>query len=155
MVSDGSGDARFEDSFKPMRILAYDTGDLAVLSALLQDMIVKPTEMAWEKPTRRFAMIGNRFRWEKQAFKERVRTATHFEGVADVRSKGFNPKADAPLALLSVSFVEGVTAPAGEVRIAFSGGGEVAITVEALEAALTDLSQPWSAGATPQHFTGV
>ncbi|MEL6978052.1 MAG: DUF2948 family protein [Pseudomonadota bacterium] len=145
-------DAAFEDGFQPMRLAARDGDDLKVLSALLQDAVVTSDEMAYLRPQRRFAMVLNRFRWEEPQAQERVRAGVHFDGVLSAKVKGFRPGAEKqPLNLLAIEFTPGEIAPAGEVRIVFSGGAEAALSVEALEAAMADMTKPWRAAARPIH----
>lgn len=146
------GDARFEDSFKPMRLAARDADDLAVLSALLQDAVTVVGDVAWLPEERRFVMVANRFRWEEPTADERVRVGAHFEDVLAAAFKGFDlGEKTQPIAILSIAFEPAAEPPGGRVRIACAGEAEILLTVEALEAALRDLSKPWPAKARPEH----
>lgn len=170
-------DARFEDGFTPMRLKARDADDLAVMSALLQDAVIADDDIGYDRPQARFAFLANRFRWEAPAAQERVRVACHFEHVRGVKRRGDSADG-APLNILAVGFEPaamvgdsaqaateaaeeagadaqiGAEATGGVVILACSGGVEIALEIEALEAYLTDQSQPWRAQATPEHFTG-
>ena len=52
---------------KPLKLRAYDREDFAVVSAVLQDALVPVIDMAWLAEERRFALVANRFRWERRA----------------------------------------------------------------------------------------
>lgn len=147
-----TGDARYEDAFQPARLLARSAEDLQVISALLQDAALAPKDVAWDRGARRFALMANRFRWERPELKERVRAVLHFEDVVAVRARGVAPDGSGdPIAILAVIF-EPSEAPAGRIRLACAGDAEWLIDVEALGAVMTDMSKPWPAGATPKHF---
>lgn len=149
----GGGDAAFEDGFRPTRLLAQDTDDLQVFSSLLQDAVIASTDMAYLPAQKRFALVANRFRWEAADAQERVRTGAHFDGVLAVKRRGFDPseQTPTPLNLLAVAFEAGEAPPGGVIRIMFSGGADIALTVDAVEGALADMGKPWPATGRPEH----
>jgi hypothetical protein len=154
-----SGDARFEDGGdRPLRLRAFDAEDLAVVSTLVQDAVFAATGMRWDRKTRRFAVLLNRFRWEdgeRAAGFERVQAMLVIEDAMAVRSQGIDPKAgDVVLSLLSVAFEAGADGT-GTVMLTLSGDGAVAVEVEALEVVLRDVTRPWVAksGKAPAHKT--
>src|SRR4029450_10962026 len=51
----------------PLKIIARDAEDLAVVSACLQDALIPLNEMRYLPQERRFIMVANRFRWERAA----------------------------------------------------------------------------------------
>ncbi len=57
---------------------------------------------------------------------------------------------EAVVELLAVSFEPGEP-PGGVVRLAFAGGGDLALSVECVDAALADISSPWPTASTPEH----
>ncbi|MGH6957832.1 MAG: DUF2948 family protein [Caulobacteraceae bacterium] len=137
----------------PLRLLAEDGDDLAVISAALQDAVAKVGDLEWDARARRFTVALNRYCWETPAglLGARVRTGLQFGSVLAVRSR--NLRRDPPEAvveLLAVSFEAG-EAPGGEIRLAFAGGGDVVLTVECVDAALADVSAPWPTPSTPAH----
>ena len=96
----------------------------------------------------------NRFRWENgRQQPERVQSVLAFEDVMAVQSQGID-KADSDLvcSLLSISFVPTVDG-AGRVELMLAGDGAIALNVEALEAVLRDVTQPYAApsGKAPTH----
>lgn len=137
-----------------LKLLARDAEDLEVISAHVQDAIVRVGDMGYVPADRRFAFLMNRFAWESNGGGrkgERRRTAMHFDYVLDAKVKGVNLAAeDGALELLSITF-EPAEAPAGTIELAFAGGGTVRLTVECIEARLRDLGAAWGARARPVH----
>lgn len=147
-------DARFEDAVEPVRLLARDVDDLAVLSALLQDAALLIGDIAWLPTERRFVFVANRYRWEDPDAVERVRCGVRVEGVLGVKARGVDPGAKSrPVALLSLVFTPSGAPedPGGALRLTLSGGAEFEIEIEAVEAAVKDLTRPWKARRRPHH----
>lgn len=154
-------DARFEDGEdRPLHLLAEDADDLKVIAALVQDSVFPITEMSWDRRTRRFALMLNRFRWEdaeaaRRAGRgvERVRAVLVVQDVLKARTQGIDRRdRDTILSLLSVDFQPGAEG-AGTVVLTLAGDGAIALQVEALDVALTDVSRPYLApsGKVPSH----
>ena len=154
-AEDAPQDASFSDSFKPLRLAARDPEDLKILSALLQDAVVRIGDMAYLPDQNRFAMVLNRYRWEEKSIAERVRAGAHFDGVLSARIKGFNPSVkEQPLSILEVRFepsADDAEGLAGKVRVVFAGEAEVALEVEAIDAAMSDIGRPCRAVGKPIH----
>ena len=159
-----SGDARFEDGAEqPLRLRAFDTDDLAVISGLVQDAVFPASEVRWEQGARRFGLLLNRFRWEDapraeaqgRAY-ERVQSVLAFEDVLAVQSRGVTPgDTETILSLLAVRFEPGADG-SGDVLLTLAGDGDIRLQVEALEAVLRDVTRPYAApsGARPRHPDG-
>jgi hypothetical protein len=154
-------DATFEEgSEEPLRLLAVDADDLAVISSLVQDAVLPATEMSWLPSKNRFAMLLNRFRWEDRDRAsaqhrefERVQTMLVADTVTKAAFSGIHPRdEDEVLSLLSVEFAE-TDAPSGVLTLNFAGDGAIALTIECLEVTLKDVSRPYIApsGAAPHH----
>ena len=135
-----------------LRLLALDADDLAVISAALQDAVTHIGDIRWEKGERRLTIAFNRLRWEAEAGpRERVRAAIQLGCVLSVKARNLRPEPkDAVLQLLAITFDED-EAPAGAVRFAFADGGDLVAEVECVDAALVDLSAPWSTAHKPEH----
>lgn len=138
-----------------LRLLAIDTEDLEVISAYVQDAVVRVEDMGFARSDRRFALLMNRYAWEEGRERsrkgQRKRTAIHFDYVASAEASGIDLKArEGVLELLSIGFTPG-DAPAGEVTLSFAGGGTVRLKVECLEARMRDLGAAWAAKAAPSH----
>jgi hypothetical protein len=146
-------DARFEDGGeRPLRLRALDQGDLAVISALVQDAVFPVTEMRLDQRRRRFALLVNRFRWEDaspaerrgRAF-ERVQAVLAIEDVRHVATQGIDRRdRDTILSLLAVAFEPGEDGT-GRVVLTLAGDGAIAVDVEALEVTLQDVTRPYIA----------
>ena len=114
-----------------LKLLALDEDDLKVMSAHVQDAVMKVGDLQFLPAAKRFVLPMNRFAWE-------VKTGIRRDEPDDV------------LSLLAVSFVP-INAPAGLVELIFSGGGTVVLDVECIEARLADVGGAWQAAARPVH----
>ncbi len=147
-----------------LRLKALSAEDLAVISAMVQDAVLKVADMGYDARRHCFALVMNRFRWEKLAPRgaagaadaggelERVRTGLHFEGVLAARCRGV-PREDgeAVLELLAISWEPAEDGVGGRIRLEFAGGASVQLDAECLEAYLCDLTAPWPARRMPVH----
>lgn len=139
-----------------LKLAAFDADDLAVVSAAMQDAIVKTGEMTYLAGEKRFAMVSNRFAWEVNAARskppyERRRTGLQITRTLKAELAGIDLKRpDDVLELLSIAF-EATDEPAGIVTLAFSGGATVRLHVECLELAMTDLGGAWTTDSLPEH----
>ena len=137
----------------PLRLVALDDEDLAVLSANMQDATILVSEMSYMPAQKRFALAGKRFDWAKAATGgcERCATGLHFERVLGVSRIGFVPdERERELNLLAIGF-KAVDAPTGHVTLVFSGGAAVRLEVECIEAQMRDLGPRWSCDTQPAH----
>ncbi len=135
-------------AFEPLRLLAEDAEDLAIISAALQDSLLRPIDIVWERPARRVTVELSRFCWECGG--TRVRAAMQFGDVLTVKSRGLPRLPDAALELLAIDFEE-VEAPGGRITLMFAGGGDLRIEVECLDAVVVDLSDRWPVRMAPAH----
>lgn len=144
-----------------LKLIALDAEDLAVLSAHLQDAVLKVGDMAYLPRERRFAAVVNRFDWlailssgKSKRLPQRRRSALRFERVTAARLLGIDTAAkDRVLALLAVRY-EAAVAPAGAVTLQFAGGAAIRLEVECIEAELRDLGAAWATRSTPDHGDG-
>lgn len=137
----------------PLRLIALDAEDLAILSAHLQDALVTVGDMTYLPRSKRFAAVAARFDWvaETEGKKERCEAGFHFERVLKVTRTGLDQsKPEQRLMLLSVTFAE-TDPPAGQVTLTFSGGAGIRLDVECLEAQVQDLGKRWTCKACPSH----
>ncbi|UWQ13581.1 DUF2948 family protein [Aliiroseovarius sp. M344] len=160
-MTDNQQDAKFEDGGEaPLRLLAMDADDLGVISALVQDAVFPASEMAWDAPHRRFALLLNRFRWEdapaaKRRARpvERVQSVLSVTDVLKVQSQGVERgDKDMILSLLSMSFTAGEDGM-GRLELVLAGDGVIALDVETLDVTLQDVTRPYVAPSrhTPKH----
>jgi DUF2948 family protein len=146
-----------------LKLVALDRDDIEVVSAHVQDALVRVADIFWQPREHRFVMAVNRFDWmtagdakgdSSKADYRRRRTALRFERVLSCKSRNLDQSnKDTRLNLLAVEFVER-NAPAGVVTMTFSGGGVIRLEVECLEAELADLGEIFTADACPNHFAG-
>ena len=136
----------------PLRLLAEDAEDLAVISAAMQDAVAKVGEITYEAKARRLTIGFNRYRWETGGNEgERVRSGLQLGGVLNVQTRKIQRGArDAVLDVLAVTFEPG-EAPGGTVTISCAGGGDLRAVVECIDAILADVSEPWPTPRTPKH----
>jgi DUF2948 family protein len=146
-----------------LKLVALDGDDIAVVSAHLQDALVRVGDILWQPHDHRFVMALNRFDWiaaadaraapgQKPDYR-RCRTALRFDRVLSCKCRGIDQSdKQARLNLLAVEFAEG-DAPAGVITMTFSGRGVIRLEVECLEAELADLGEIFVAETCPNHFT--
>ncbi len=146
-----------EGGYKPLRLLAQEAEDLEVISAALQDGIAHIGDIRYEPKARRLTMLFNRFRWEVEegAPGERVYAALQLGDVGRVQHRGLVSEDKGALVYcLAMSFEPGEP-PGGAIMLLFSGGHEMRIEVECIDAVLADVSDPWEAARAPDHAPDV
>lgn len=154
-----------------LKLIALDVDDLRVISAHLQDAVVRVGDMAYLPKQKRFAAVANRFDWDRALSPppdgatpkkpsrgdtglERRRTGLRFERVLAAKVSGFDLRdRRSALALLAITFVPAADpdAPGGDVTLTFSGGAAIRLTVECLELEMTDLGASWATKLAPVH----
>jgi hypothetical protein len=139
----------------PMKLVALDRDDIEVVSAHVQDSVVKVADILWRPAENRFLLALNRFDWESANCAEgcyrRRRSALRFDRVLTCKCRDVSPKEkDAVLNLLAVEFTE-TTSPSGVITLFFSGGGAIRLEVECLECELADLGPSWTTVTCPAH----
>jgi Protein of unknown function (DUF2948) len=140
----------------PLKLVALDAQDLNVISAHVQDAVMKVGDLEFLPRNKRFVIPMNRFAWETvsgflRKHGERRQSVLHFDRVLSVKTTGINREAPAEvLSLLAVRFLE-TAAPAGIVELAFSGDITIRLDVECIEACLADLGSAWEASSLPVH----
>ena len=142
-----------------LKLLALDEDDLQVMSAHLQDAVLRIGDIAYVPSEKRFAMVANRFDWEsasdgtsrkKKGFQRR-RSAMRFDRVLGAQLQGIDLKAkNAVLELLAIQFEE-TDKPEGHVTLVFAGGGAIRLHVECIEAEMRDMGPVWETKLKPEH----
>jgi hypothetical protein len=139
-----------------LKFLVVDADDLAVVSAHLQDAVLKVSDVLWRPQEKRLVLALNRFDWESAQrdhpeFRRR-RSALRFERVLSCKCRHVDPAGkDAVLNLLAVEFTPS-EAPSGVVTMTFSGDAALRLEVECLEAELVDLGPTWTTASCPMHL---
>jgi hypothetical protein len=139
-----------------LKLIALDAADLEVVSAHVQDAVLKAGDLQYLPGAKSFVVPMNRFVWEAaggtfRQHNERRNAVLHFDRVTAVKSAGI-PR-DKPAEILSLLAVEFTPAgePAGAIELVFSGGGIIRLDVECIEARLSDLGGAWQASSRPVH----
>ncbi len=137
-----------------LKLIALDSEDLAVISAHVQDALVRRVDIAYLAGKKRFALGAWRYDWTANATagrKERVGAAVRFDRVLKVTQTGLaGLKPEATLNLLAIRFEEN-DPPTGIVTLTFSGGAAIRLEVECLEAELRDLGPRQEVAVCPGH----
>jgi hypothetical protein len=152
----------------PVKIVARDAADLAVVSACLQDALIPLNEMRYLPQERRFVMVANRFRWERAVGAaqqpapakdasfdsdeedfgalQRTNAGICIDHVLSVRSRNIDrSRPDDFLSLLSVRL------DGNKLNFLFAGGGVIQVEVEILALYLSDLGKAWPTQWRPDH----
>jgi len=144
-----------------LKLHALDAEDLAVISAHLQDSIMRVQEMTYLPQQQRFAAVLNRFDWleaergsGKRRRYQRRQAALRFDRVLEAKIQNIDTRRnDGIFELLTIQFQE-TDPPGGEVLLIFAGDAAIRLTVECIEAELRDLSAAWRARSKPEHGAG-
>jgi hypothetical protein len=137
-----------------LHLTAFDEGDLAAVSAQMQDAVLKFGDISWNPARKTFAFVANRFAWDALPDRQRRRAGLRFNYVTAARRHlPATAGADLVLALLAITFEpkDGNEKLSGTVRIIFSGGHSIALDVEVIDVQLDDLGAAWAASSEPSH----
>ena len=130
-----------------LKLIALDEEDLAVVSSLLQDAVVRVADMTYVPAQKAAQEKGGK---DGKDYR-RQRTALRFDRVFGAQLKNVKPSfGDRILSLLAVSFEPG-DPPGGRVTLTFSGDASIQLEVECIEAELKDLGLVWRTRSRPEH----
>jgi len=148
---------------QPIRLVAKDTEDLAVVAACLQDALVPLAEMRFLQPEKRFVMLVNRFRWEQPdaskpegkgdanyadaSGSQRIHSGLCIDGVTAVRSRGLDREKSAKFLSLMTLGLDGPNT----LNLVFSGGGVIQLEIERPSVFLQDFGEGWPTQWRPDH----
>jgi Protein of unknown function (DUF2948) len=138
-----------------LHLTALDAEDLPAISAQLQDAVVRFGDMAYAPSRRQFAFVSNRFAWDALPEKQRRRAGLRINYVTSAKRTGpAKPARDTILSLLAITFAPTAKDdPAGILKLDFSSGHRIALSVECVDIQLDDLGGTWSAKSEPHHET--
>jgi hypothetical protein len=127
----------------PLKLIALDADDLAVISAHVQDARVQASDIVWRQSEKRLVVGLNRLDWEQTlaggTCSRRLIAALRFDRVLACKSRNIDlddPEAD--LELLGIEFYASEP-PGGSALLMFGHGAALRLDVECLECELTDL----------------
>jgi hypothetical protein len=149
---------------QPIRVMAKDAEDLAVVASCLQDALVPLSEMRFLKGENRFVMLVNRFRWEQgdtlkgtgggdasfadaAAGNQRINSGLCVDGVTAVRSRGIDREKPAKFLSLMTLALDG----RNTLNLVFSGGGVIQLEIESPSVFLQDFGEAWPTQWRPDH----
>lgn len=141
---------------RALRLIAEDSADLEILSSAVQDAVLKAENLKYDRKRRRFTLEINRFQWEgsetKRGPQGRVRSLLAIDGVLSVKTRAITKvDPDMVLSILSLQYEAASEPPGGKISILFSGDGELALEVEAIDATLLDSAYEWTTRQRPDH----
>ncbi|MGQ0686767.1 DUF2948 family protein [Bradyrhizobium sp.] len=127
----------------PLKLIALDADDLAVISAHVQEARIQTSDIIWRQDQKRLVIGLNRLDWEEALAGEpsprRLISALRFDRVLACKCRNIDPQArETLLELVGIEFCPG-EAPGGCALLMFSHGGALRLDVECLECELTDL----------------
>jgi hypothetical protein len=135
-----------------LHLTAFDVEDLAVISAQMQDAVIRFGDIKYLIRQRQFALVANRFAWDASPSRERRRSGLQVTDVTGVKRQGpEQPAADTILSLLAITFSPDTSDLGGTLTFAFSGGHAIALNVDCIDIHLDDLGPAWSTEREPAH----
>ena len=141
---------------KPLKLRAGDIEDLTVLAACLQDAILPLSDIAYLPAERRFALVANRFRWEradKNRGFERINCGISFQHVRAAKMKRIDRR-DRGLLLdlltLSAEEIEGGYA----VSLICADDRVIRLELDRIEVTAEDYGLAWPTESKPAHAEG-
>ena len=146
----------FKVKTQNLKLIAKTEEDIRVISAHLQDSIVKTSDIASLKRNKIFLIQLNRFMWEdveKGVFRKnkRIRTVLKFENILEVTAKNIDQKkGDRFLDFLAIE-TEKMPDKNYEMKLIFAGDIVIKLVTEAIDVTLDDQGSPWESKNKPKH----
>ncbi len=133
-----------------LKLLAESPDDLMIVSATLQDAIIKVGSIHFHKAAQRLELLASRYCHEDK-YPCRMKSGLGIYNITHVRFKGINrTDPDAFLVLLAIEFTAG-DPPGGVIKLLFAGGGEMVLTCDILELRLVDMDEKRQTNSVPLH----
>ena len=134
-----------------VKLRVEDAEDLVVLSALVQDAIVRVADVSFDNAGRALTIRMSRFSHEAEKA-GRVLTGLRIDSILDLKVRGVNQnEQDAMMVLLEIKFLPEDEGPDGCVHLQFAGHGEIRAKVETLDILLADVSDARPTESVPLH----
>lgn len=134
-----------------MKLLAETPEGLTILSAALQDAIVRVGDIHFDRNGNSMVLIANRYCHETDK-PTRIKAGLGLHNVLSAKMKGINrADPDAFLVLLSIDFTPSEAPPGGQISLIFAGGGEISLAAECLEVRLVDIQNERPTKSVPLH----
>ena len=143
---------------KQLKLIAFDAEDLGIIAAHVQDAVMHVSDLKFRRTEKRFFLSINRFVWENEVagkpvkHHERRKAVLHFERVLGVQVQGVDQKKhDYILDLLTIHPADEEDGAGDVIEIIFAGGATLRLTVECIEAQLSDMAAAWETPSRPDH----
>ena len=141
---------------KPIKLIVKSADDVTMLSAFLQDALVAPHDIHYDKAAKELVMIFDRYRWEIDATrKERVLMGLRIGNVTSVLQKKMMSQQDGHDLSLFYNLLqfqyEQEQDGSGALVFTFSAGAALRLLVEDLMMSAGDIAPPRPAIAKPSH----
>ncbi|WP_279482805.1 DUF2948 family protein [Aureimonas sp. SK2] len=143
-----------------LRLNALDDEDLRIISAHVQDAVLRVGDLSLDGRAGRLLVPMNRFAWEAQKPRrwfakpepgERRRSVLRIDRVLSASRTGIDLQApEDVLSLLALRWRPG-DAPSGSIELVFAGEAAIRLDVECIEVQLSDLGASWSTLSRPMH----
>lgn len=137
-----------------LRLMAQDAEGLGVVAAAVQDALVRPDAIRWDRKATAFGLEINRFQWEAAGRRPpfyRSRAMLGFSGVTGVKTTPLPPGEDTVLSILDIRFTPAPEPPGGTVTLVFAGETLIRIDVECVDVTLMDTGVVWPTRRRPNH----
>lgn len=151
-----------------LTLVALDAEDLQTISAVLQDALIQVGDMQYFADQKRFAILANRFRWEREAGRssaaapsasvdqrfdtaaahERVHCGVAFDGVRAIKMRGIDR--DKRSRLLNLLLVQAID---GGILLVFSDNAAIQLDCDGVACQVRDLAEAWPTPWRPSHET--
>jgi hypothetical protein len=132
-----------------LHLIASDAADVPLLSALVQDAVLRLADISYDRRARRLGLMLSRFCRECPT-PRRVKSVLAAGGVTAIKRRnwpgdegGSNAGA---LNLLALRVEED-----GAILLDFAGGASLRIEAECIDLLLDDVGPPWPAKLVPRH----
>jgi len=151
------------DKTAPLKLMAENTDDLSVLSALLQDGLVAGKDMQWiqdphNKDYQQFVILVNRYCWEIEAEEDNPSVKKAKVGyrrlcgvkighVKQVKQRGLSKSSDQFYNLLAIEY----ESRKKYVLLTFSDKGAIRLQTDRLRIIMVDVAEPHPSFARPEH----
>lgn len=145
------------DSDKPLKLRAVDVEDLTVLAACLQDAILPLSDIAYLAEERRFALVANRFRWERSGQRksfERINCGVTFHNVRAAKLKRIDRR-DRGLLLDLLTLSAEEIDDGYAVSLICADDRVIRLELDRIEVMAEDYGLAWPTTAKPAHAEGT
>lgn len=147
-----------EFNFPPLRLLAKDKEEIHILSAHLQDGLLPLTSIHFDKDTKIFTCLLNRFCWEhlnthpNEELYYRVHSGFSVANVQNVHRRNFDHGRNERVLNLLMITVDEPKEKYQTIHLLFSGDREIRLEVESIHCQLGDVDNPWHTSKRPMHL---